>query len=83
MAKLNVMEAREMVQALGEKYFKEANIIDSLDGTFVIEEDGNYFTVEIHAHVNRGELSPQVLDRFKAVREKREEKMKKLNKSFT
>lgn len=83
MEKITMTEAREMTQALGEKYFKEANIIDSLDGTFVIEEGGNYFTVEIHAHVNRGELSPQVLDRFKAVREKREEKIKKLNRSFT
>lgn len=69
MEKIKMTEAREMIQALGGKCFKEVNIIDSLDREFVVEDNGNYFTVEIKPHAYRGQLSPQILERFKATRE--------------
>ena len=87
MEKIKMAEAREMAQALGAKCFKEVNVIDSLGGEFVIEDSGNYFTVEIKPHAYKGQLSPQILERFKANREflqmKEEAKRAKLNKSFT
>lgn len=63
------MEKIKMVQALSEKCFKEVNIIDSLGGEFVIEDNGNYFTVEIKPHAYQGQLSPQILEHFKVMRE--------------
>ena len=69
MEKIKIAEAREMVQALGEKCFNGVKIIDSFRGEFVIEDNGNYFTVEIKPHAYRGQLSSQVLERFKENRE--------------
>lgn len=69
MEKIKMAEAREMAQTLGEKCFKEVTVIDSFGGEFVIEDNGNYFTVEIKPHAYRGQLSPQILERFKANRE--------------
>lgn len=74
MEKIGMAEARKMAQALGEKCFKEVTIVDSLDGEFVIEDNGNYFTVEIHPHKYRGQLSSQILERFKTTREFRRKK---------
>lgn len=83
MARISYTEAMEMVRAVGEKYFKNANVIDSLRGDYVIEEGGNYFTIEIKAHANRGEISPQILEYFKWSREREAERVRKLNKSLT
>lgn len=74
MEKIGMAEARKMAQALGEKCFKGVTVVDSLDGEFVIEDNGNYFTVEIHPHKHLGQPSPQVLERFKAIREFRRKK---------
>ena len=86
MEKIKVNEAKEMVQAFMAKHLKEVNIIDNLGGEFVIEADGNYFTVVVKPHAYRGQLSPQILERFKANRDflqMKEELMKNKKKSFT
>ena len=79
MEKIGMAEARKMVQALGEKCFKEVTVIDSLGGEFVIEDNGNYFTVKISPHMYRGQPSPQILERFKAKREFRRKKSELTN----
>lgn len=83
MARIGFTEAMELVRAVGDKYFKNASIIDSLRGDYVIEEGGNYFTIEIKVHANRGEISPQILEDFRISREMEAERARKLNKTIT
>lgn len=74
--KVTLVEGRKWTNDLGNKYFSNAKIIDQLDGIFVIEENGNFFTVEIKAHAIKGECSTPVLERIQYRRKEREEKRK-------